>query len=415
MINLSISEVENWLLNETNRSLAPLRKKAKSFVDEITEYLKSIRKEADSIAMITEKMSKEGRFDKACKVASTFSEKIINILDNFSVPQEYDYRSLSDLKKRSDKLLRTIIELGPKYIPRMSTSSFKSPIMKMDYYVKSLAKLRGKLGKFLETRYIHAKYIEETISRVKKLQEEEKKFEEMQRRNEENKKRLEELLKIKNNLKTAIKEKKEILRTEDIENHIYKVKNDIRNLLAPLDKPLRKFLNLVDRGEVKLTKKQKLLLNKTNDLKKPIASLEEVEILKELLRTIEKLILSKKLKFDEKKAKKIMKSIQVVLKENTLDKLVEKYMSLRKEKRSLEKIYEKDIENVKKLEDQLKELQKDISNLKEEVKSGEKEIENLKKTILLLKGELEKGIERIVNRPVEITLSLTSLQSSKDN
>jgi len=42
VINLLISEVENWLLNETNRSLAPLRRKAKDFVDEISEYLKSI-------------------------------------------------------------------------------------------------------------------------------------------------------------------------------------------------------------------------------------------------------------------------------------------------------------------------------------------------------------------------------------
>ncbi len=415
MINLPIYEVENWLLNETSRSLAPLRKKAKSFVDDIVEYLKSIRREADSIVMITEKMSKEGRFDKACKVASTFSEKIINILDGFSVPQEYDYMSLSDLKKRLDRLLRTIIELGPKYIPRMSTSSFKSPIMKMDYYVKSLAKLRGKLDKFLETRYIHAKYVEETINKARKLQEEEKKLEKLQEENKENEEKLEKILKLKSDLEMKINERKEILRIEDIENDIYKIKNDIRNLLAPLDKPLRKFLNLVDRGEVKLTEKQKLLLNQTNDLKTPITSLEEVEILKELLRTIEKLILSKKLKFDKKKAKKVLRSIQIVLNENTLDKLVEKYISLRNEKRALEKIHEKDLKDVKNLEGQLKELQKEINELVKEVKSKKKEIKNLKETILSLKKELEKRIEKITNQPVEITLSLASLQSSTDN
>lgn len=415
MINLSIYEVENWLLNETERSLSPLRKKAKGFVDEITKYLKSIRSEADSIVKSVEKMSKEGRFDKACKVASTFSEKIINILDKFSVPEEYDYKSLSDFKRRLDKLLRTIIELGPKYVPRMSIPSFKSPIMKMDYYLKSLAKVHQKLDNFLGTKYSYAEYVEETINEVKKLREEEEKLKELQRENKEDEKRLEELLKRKNDLEKNINKKKETLRTGEVEDDIYKIENNIRNLLAPLDKPLRKFLNLVDRGEIKLTEKQKLLLNRTNDLKTPLTSLEEVEVLKELLRSIEKLILSKKLKFAEKKAKKIMKNIQVILREDALDKLVKKYMSLKREKRALEKAYEKDIKYIKILKERLKGLQKQISDLKEEVKDREKEINNLKETILSSKKELEKRIERIANQPVEITLSLTSLQSSTDN
>ncbi len=408
MKNLSISEVEHWLLSETDRFLSPLRKKAKDIVDNAVEHLKWIRKEIISINKDVNKLSKEGKLDKACKVASTFSEKLLELLNSFEVPEKFDYRSLSNFKVTLDKFLRAVWELGSRYIPRMSIPAFKTPILKIDYYIKGLYKIRKKLNNFLETKYSYAKYVEETIEEARKILEKEKEIIELQKEITEKGVKIKELQKIKTMLEGKINEKRDLLKTEDLEEKAYKVKNEIRNLLAPIDKALRKFLNLVERGEVKITKEQKELLSRTNRLKNPTMSLKDTEILKGLLESIKRLILSGKISLDKKKSKKALNSIQMILEKHVLDELTKSYVSLRETKRKLEEEYKDDLRDMENLEEELRKIKTKINDLEKEINAKEKEINDLKEKIFTLKEDLERRIEKIVNEPVEIVLSSLS-------
>ena len=408
MKNLSVSEVEHWLLSETDRLLSPLRKKAKDIVDNIAEHLKRIRKEIDSINKDINKLLKEGKLDKACKVASTFSEKLLELLNNFEVPENFDYRSLSKFKVTLDKFLRTVWELGSRYIPRMSIPTFKTPILKIDYYIKGLYKIRKKLNNFLETKYSYVKHIEKTIEEARKILEEESEIRELQKEIREKNIRIKELQKIKNRLEEEINEKRDILKTEDFEEKAYKVRNEIRNLLSPIDKALRKFLNLVERGEVKVTKEQKELLSRTNRLKNPTMSLKDIKILKDLLESIKKLILSGKISLDKKKSKKALNSIQLILEKHVLDELTKSYISLHETKRKLEEEHKDDLRDMKNLEEELRKIKTEINVLEREVNVKEKEINDLKEKIFTLKEDLEKRIEKIVYEPVEIDISSLS-------
>ena len=406
--NLLVSEVEHWLLSETDRLLSPLRKKAKDIVDNIAEHLKRIRKEIDSINKDINKLLKEGKLDKACKVASTFSEKLLELLNNFEVPENFDYRSLSKFKVTLDKFLRTVWELGSRYIPRMSIPTFKTPILKIDYYIKGLYKIRKKLNNFLETKYSYVKHIEKTIEEARKILEEESEIRELQKEIREKNIRIKELQKIKNRLEEEINEKRDILKTEDFEEKAYKVRNEIRNLLSPIDKALRKFLNLVERGEVKVTKEQKELLSRTNRLKNPTMSLKDIKILKDLLESIKKLILSGKISLDKKKSKKALNSIQLILEKHVLDELTKSYISLHETKRKLEEEHKDDLRDMKNLEEELRKIKTEINVLEREVNVKEKEINDLKEKIFTLKEDLEKRIEKIVYEPVEIDISSLS-------
>ena len=406
--NLSVSEVENWLLSETDRLLSPLRKKAKDIVENTAEHLKRIRKEIDSINKDINKLLKEGKLDKACKVASTFSEKLLELLNNFEVPENFDYRSLSEFKVTLDKFLRAVWELGSKYIPRMSIPTFKTPILRIDYYIKGLYKIRKKLNNFLETKYSYVKHIEETIEEARKILEEENKIRELQKEIREKNIRIKELQKIKNRLEEEINEKRDILKTEDFEEKAYKVRNEIRNLLAPIDKALRKFLNLVERGEVKVTKEQKELLSRTNRLKNPTMSLKDIKILKELLEFIKGLILSGKISLDKKKSKKALNSIQMILEKHVLDELTKSYVSLRETKRKLEEEHKDDLRDMKNLEEELRKIKTKINDLEKEINAKEREINDSKEKIFTLKEDLERRIEKIVNEPVKIDISSLS-------
>jgi len=406
--NLSVSEVENWLLSETDRLLSPLRKRAKDIVENTAEHLKRIRKEIDSINKDINKLLKEGKLDKACKVASTFSEKLLELLNNFEVPENFDYRSLSKFKVTLDKFLRAVWELGSKYIPRMSIPTFKTPILRIDYYIKGLYKIRKKLNNFLETKYSYVKHIEETIEEARKILEEENKIRELQKEIREKNIRIKELQKIKNRLEEEINEKRDILKTEDFEEKAYKVRNEIRNLLAPIDKALRKFLNLVERGEVKVTKEQKELLSRTNRLKNPTMSLKDTEILKELLESIKGLILSGKISLDKKKSKKALNSIQMILEKHVLDELTKSYVSLRETKRKLEEEHKDDLRDMENLEEELRKIKTKINDLEKEINEKEREINDSKEKIFTLKEDLERRIEKIVNEPVKIDISSLS-------
>ena len=408
MRNLSVSEVENWLLSETDRLLSPLRKRAKDIVENTAEHLKRIRKEIDSINKDINKLLKEGKLDKACKVASTFSEKLLELLNNFEVPENFDYRSLSKFKVTLDKFLRAVWELGSKYIPRMSIPTFKTPILRIDYYIKGLYKIRKKLNNFLETKYSYVKHIEETIEEARKILEEENKIRELQKEIREKNIRIKELQKIKNRLEEEINEKRDILKTEDFEEKAYKVRNEIRNLLAPIDKALRKFLNLVERGEVKVTKEQKELLSRTNRLKNPTMSLKDTEILKELLESIKGLILSGKISLDKKKSKKALNSIQMILEKHVLDELTKSYVSLRETKRKLEEEHKDDLRDMENLEEELRKIKTKINDLEKEINEKEREINDSKEKIFTLKEDLERRIEKIVNEPVKIDISSLS-------
>ena len=406
--NLSVSEVENWLLSETDRLLSPLRKKAKDIVENTAEHLKRIRKEIDSINKDINKLLKEGKLDKACKVASTFSEKLLELLNNFEVPENFDYRSLSEFKVTLDKFLRAVWELGSKYIPRMSIPTFKTPILRIDYYIKGLYKIRKKLNNFLETKYSYVKHIEETIEEARKILEEENKIRELQKEIREKNIRIKELQKIKNRLEEEINEKRDILKTEDFEEKAYKVRNEIRNLLAPIDKALRKFLNLVERGEVKVTKEQKELLSRTNRLKNPTMSLKDLKILKDLLESIKGLILSGKISLDKKKSKKALNSIQMILEKHVLDELTKSYVSLRETKRKLEEEHKDDLRDMENLEEELRKIKTKINDLEKEINEKEREINDSKEKIFTLKEDLERRIEKIVNEPVKIDISSLS-------
>ncbi len=408
MRNLSVSEVEHWLLSETDRLLSPLRKKAKDIVENTAEHLKRIRKEIDSINKDINKLLKESKLDKACKVASTFSEKLLELLNNFEVPENFDYRSLSKFKVTLDKFLRAVWELGSKYIPRMSIPTFKTPILRIDYYIKGLYKIRKKLNNFLETKYSYVKHIEETIEEARKILEEENKIRELQKEIREKNIRIKELQKIKNRLEEEINEKRDILKTEDFEEKAYKVRNEIRNLLAPIDKALRKFLNLVERGEVKVTKEQKELLSRTNRLKNPTMSLKDIKILKELLEFIKGLILSGKISLDKKKSKKALNSIQMILEKHVLDELTKSYVSLRETKRKLEEEHKDDLRDMENLEEELRKIKTKINDLEKEINAKEREINDSKEKIFTLKEDLERRIEKIVNEPVKIDISSLS-------
>ena len=408
MKNLSISEVEHWLLSETDRFLSPLRKKAKDIVDNAVEHLKWIRKEIISINKDVNKLSKEGKLDKACKVASTFSEKLLELLNSFEVPEKFDYRSLSNFKVTLDKFLRAVWELGSRYIPRMSIPAFKTPILKIDYYIKGLYKIRKKLNNFLETKYSYAKYVEETIEEARKILEKEKEIIELRKEIAEKGIKIKELQKIKTMLEGKINEKRDLLKTEDLEEKAYKVKNEIRNLLAPIDKALRKFLNLVEKGEVKITKEQKELLSRTNRLKNPTMSLKDTEILKDLLESIKRLILSGKISLDKKKSKKALNSIQMILEKHVLDELTKSYVSLRETKRKLEEEHKDDLRDMENLEEELRKIKTKINDLEKEINAKEKEINDLKEKIFTLKEDLERRIEKIVNEPVKIDISSLS-------
>lgn len=173
--------------------------------------------------------------------------------------------------------------------------------------------------------------------------------------------------------------------------------------ISQINKPLRKFKNLVGRGVEKIEDEE--ILNKYIDSTlDPLIEEKSPETIRSILEMIQKNISEGKIKVKDKE--KTMTEIRRILDNNLFENFLEKYLLLTKD---LEKLGEditshttSDMKN--KIENQIEDVERHIEMTNLEIGKVEKQMEKTKNSIKERKITLEKTLTPLAKREISLNV-----------
>jgi hypothetical protein len=185
-----------------------------------------------------------------------------------------------------------------------------------------------------------------------------------------------------------------------IEEKVSSLKSQILQDTSQINKPLRKFKNLVDKGVVKIEdKKIPKYVDSTLD-----ALIEEKkpETIRSILEMVQKNISEGRIKLKDKE--KTMVGIKRILDNNLFEDFLKKYLLLKKDLEKLrEDITAHTASRIKnKMENQMEDIERDIEMTSLEMGKVKKQTEKTKNSIKERKITLEKTLTLLAERKISI-------------
>jgi len=188
-----------------------------------------------------------------------------------------------------------------------------------------------------------------------------------------------------------------------IEEKVSSLKSQILQDTFQINKPLRKFKNLVDKGAVKIEDK-KILEKYLDSIPDALIEEKNPERIRSILKMVQKNISEGKIKLKDKE--KTMIEIKHILDSNLFENFLKKYLLLTE---GLEKLRE-DItahtaSNIKnKMENQIEDMERYIETTSLEIEKVKKQTEKRKNSIKERKIILEKTLALLTKREISINV-----------
>jgi ElaB/YqjD/DUF883 family membrane-anchored ribosome-binding protein len=171
--------------------------------------------------------------------------------------------------------------------------------------------------------------------------------------------------------------------------------------LSWINKPLKKFKNLVDNGIVKI-EDEKILKKYGDSTLDTLIEEKNPEMIRLILEMVQKNISEGKIELKDKE--KTMVEIKRILDKNLFEKFMKEYILLMENLKKLEEdITANKASNLKnKMESQIKDVEKDIEMTRLEMEKVKKQIEKTKNSIKERKIALEKTLTVLAKREISI-------------
>lgn len=193
-------------------------------------------------------------------------------------------------------------------------------------------------------------------------------------------------------------EKKKIM-----EEKVSSLKSQILQDTSQINKPLRKFKNLVDKGVVKI-EDEKILKKYVDSTLDALIEGKNPETIRSILEMVQKNISEGKIKLKDKE--KSMVEIKHILDNNLFENFLKKYLLLTGDLEKLgEDITAHKASSIKnKMENQIENIERDIEMASLEIEKVKKQTEKTKNSIKERKITLEKTLTLLAKREISINV-----------
>jgi len=193
-------------------------------------------------------------------------------------------------------------------------------------------------------------------------------------------------------------EKKKIM-----EEKVSNLKSQIPQNTSQINKPLRKFKNLVDNGIVKI-QNEKILKKYVESTLDALIEEKNPKTIRLILEMVQKNISEGKIELKDKE--KTMIEINRILDDNLFENFLKKYLLLMEDLEKLEEdITAHRASNIKnKMESQIEDVKRDIEMIRLEIEKVKKQIEKTKNSIKERKITLEKTLTLLTNKKISINV-----------
>ena len=193
-------------------------------------------------------------------------------------------------------------------------------------------------------------------------------------------------------------EKKKIM-----EEKVSNLKSQIPQNTSQINKPLRKFKNLVDNGIVKI-QNEKILKKYVESTLDALIEEKNPKTIRLILEMVQKNISEGKIELKDKE--RVMTEIRRILDNNLFENFLKKYLLLMEDLEKLEEdITAHRASNIKnKMESQIEDVKRDIEMIRLEIEKVKKQIEKTKNSIKERKITLEKTLTLLTNKKISINV-----------
>lgn len=407
MKDVNLNDLSDWFRNKTKKQIEPIKKEAEKKISKC----QSIFEELIIACRKLEEIPSSTSDDLITKSAKRFSIKLVDRLNEIEFPEKISFEDLDYFKMKLENLLKTIAQYANRWVSKLGRDKiYLQCIRDINYLLKDIQNLYRKLNNFLENKYrkiIDIENIDELIDRLTDLLEEAKSLKgneseiqnELQLKEEE----YEKLTKKFQNLE----QDKIINELNMIEEEIEKLNGEIRNIIGPLRKTLKKFLKLIDIGDFNASPGTGLYI--TPYLNNPIESFlsedNDFSHLKSILRDLNNALNTKKLKVKSGTDKKIKIKIKQIEERNLKD-IKSQILKLNDQKQSIlsRSDYKKKIQIVEELKKEDEQLKREIDDIKLKL---EKNLEDYNKSLNKIgdyKSRIENSIFEITKTQIKLLI-----------
>ncbi len=411
-LEIPLSDLNEWLTQETTSIVKPLRADAKELLEDIHEKLEDLLESCDKLLDDAEKEIAKGsrKTYRRAKALHKLAGKFADLVEEVSIPEEISGESLHQTREQIGKTLKTIGKERAKWF-RAISPYFIISRRRFDVTLKRADDSFQDLTNFLSDDYAEAAAAEGVSSKIEELRdslEELKKIEKAK----ENRKRRRELVEKKiaetQQKLQMIHTKDEVVELVQINERIKELRGKVKRELRHLQKPFLKFQTLASNPGYSLLPEEIKKLDQylTNPFKALATEKEGYPLLGSILQKIDAALDNKKLKLKSSRLRKAKDQINRILNKNSLLSLHQNCSEAfsKKHELSTSGAISKTRDKRSELQDRLKDLQTRKRLLKARDARFEKKHKEAGTRVNEQKRALEKLASKLSGKSVQIVI-----------
>jgi len=318
-LEIPLSDLNEWLTQETTSIVEPLRADAKKLLEDTKSKLEDLLESCDKLLDDAEKEIAKGsrKTYRRAKVLQKIAGKFADSIEEITIPEEISGKSLHQTREQIEKTLKTIIKEKTKWF-RAISPYFIISRRRFEVTLKRADDSFRDLADFLSEEYAKAESAEGVSSKIEELRQSLAELEKYERSKEARKQKRELLEKniTKAQQKVqAIQTKDEVVELAQINKKIEELTNAVKHELRHLQKPLLKFQTLVNSPGYSLFPEatQKLDEYMMNPFEALATEKEGYPLLMSILQKIDAALDNKKMKLKPSRMRKAKDQISSIL------------------------------------------------------------------------------------------------------
>ncbi len=411
-LEIPLSDLNEWLKQETTSIVEPLRVDAKKLLEDTRDKLEDLLESCDKLLDDAEKEIAKGsrKTYRRAKALQKLAGKFADSIEEITIPEEISGKSLHQTREQIEKTLKTIGKERARWF-RAISPYFIISRRRFDVTLKRADDTFRDLADFLSEEYAKAESAEGVISKIEELRQSLAELEKYERSKEARKQKtglLEKNIAKAHQKVQAIQTKDEVVELAQMNKKIEELTEAVKHELRHLQKPLLKFQTLVKSPGYSLFPEatQKLDEYLMNPFEALATEKEGYPLLRSILQKIDAALDNKKMKLKPSRMRKAKDQISSILNNATLAALHQNCIEAFNKKNALSTSGTiSDVRDERsRLQNRLKELQTQKRLLEARDARFEKQHKEARIRVEEQKRALENTVSDLSNKNVQLLI-----------
>jgi hypothetical protein len=411
-LEIPLSDLNEWLKQETTSIVEPLRADAKKLLEDTQDKLEDLLESCDKLLDDAEKEIAKGsrKTYRRAKALQKLAGKFADSIEEITIPEEISGKSLHQTCEQIEKTLKIIGKERTKWFRALSPYFIISR-RRFDVTLKRADDSFRDLTDFVSEEYAEAEAAEGVSPKIEELGAslgELKKLEKAKEKRKRRKELVEKKIAETNQKLQMIQTKDEVVELAKINERIKELAGQVKRELRHLQKPFLKFQTLANNPGYSLLPEETMKLDEylTNPLEALATEKEGHPLLRSILRKIDAALDNKKLKLKSSRLRKAKDQINSILNKTSLLSLHQNCSEAfsKKHELSTSGTISESREKRAELQNRLKELQTRNRLLEARDASFEKKHKEAYMRVNEQKRALEKVVSKLSDKSVQIVI-----------